>query len=564
MKYLMNKAEPGRRSFDDFNRLMEECRQLLDSQINGTADAEQVGDFISCLIKNQDPDGYWRLILSEDMPYDAKVYYWKYPTILFTGLLINFYLTYPEESSRIRGLEKTIVNALDIIEKGRLAGHGFDSFKFMLDALDILVRSGVMQFINIYPKLHEGFTKLIKDKKYELEKALEEGRTVFDFNEDFRLRMEDIVYKMNGDKKAWLFVYGTLMSSNNSHDLLIDCKFCGTGTLYGYALYDLGSYPGIVEDKEEQVKGELYCIPLDKLAEIDAYEAEGCLYKRSKVKISADQGGKIEAYTYIYNMPVDNERKIPCFIQPWYEGIADFYYKHVWYACYGSNINYQRFMEYINECQDKTPPIHMRPCKISYPVYFSQSSSRWDNKGVAFLDLSRKGSSYGRMYLITEEQLGEIQFREGSVWYNKKALLGYADGLPVYTLTHDPRWEQDRVPGERYLNVIREGIRETYPKLPETAIDDYLMRKILGKDQRRLLKYLRQQEHGVSIQNIAGGLEMPISDVIQIIMDLRSLNLIRQDRRSIQAGAPWNGADAVYYTIKDKRPMLDRILNIRR
>ena len=34
---------------------------------------------------------------------------------------------------------------------------------------------------------------------------------------------------------------------------------------------------------------------------------------------------------------------------------------YVWYACYGSNINRERFMRYINWCSDTTPPMEDRP-----------------------------------------------------------------------------------------------------------------------------------------------------------------------------------------------------------
>jgi gamma-glutamylcyclotransferase (GGCT)/AIG2-like uncharacterized protein YtfP/predicted transcriptional regulator len=562
MKRLMNKVEPNHKSFQNFNKLMEECRQLLESQINGTADIEQVIGFIRELIENQDVDGYWRLIYSEDMPNDARIYHWKYPTILFTGLLINFYLTHPKECNRIEGLEAAMTKALDILEKGKLVGHGFGCFNFMIKALNLLVHAGVMQFIRVYPTIHKAFTQLIQNIKMELEKALAEGKTRFDFDEDFRLRIEDVVLKMNGEKKAWLFVYGTLMRSNSNQELLENSEFRGTGILPGYALYDLGRYPGIIEDEEAQVKGEIFCISQDKLAEIDAYEAEGYLYKRKKVKVYTKQGESIEAHAYIYNRPVENSRKIPFSFQPWYAGITDYYDQHVWYACYGSNINYERFMKYIELCQDKTPPIQVRAEKLNHPVYFSKNSSRWENKGVAFLDLSKKGSSYGRMYLITKEQLAEIQHLEGPCWYNKKALLGHEYGLPIYTLTHEPRWEQDTVPGEKYLKVIKEGIRDAYPNLSHAAIDNYLLRKILGRDHRSLLKYLRQQEHGVCIRDIANGIKMSVEGVTKNIRDLLDLNLIKQDGRSVRIGIPWDGIDAVYYTVRMKRTLIDRIVNI--
>ena len=94
---LMNKAAPSREAFQDFEKQMKDWLELFQSQVKGTADIEEVTGMINELIKNQDADGYWRVIFSEDMPYDAKVHFWKYPTILFTGLLINFYMGNPDQ-----------------------------------------------------------------------------------------------------------------------------------------------------------------------------------------------------------------------------------------------------------------------------------------------------------------------------------------------------------------------------------------------------------------------------------------------------------------------------------
>ncbi len=55
---------------------------------------------------------------------------------------------------------------------------------------------------------------------------------------------------------------------------------------------------------------------------------------------------------------------------------------YVWYACYGSNINYKRFMHYIdgditgkysatNGCIDKSEPTEERPYIFDCPIYFA-------------------------------------------------------------------------------------------------------------------------------------------------------------------------------------------------
>ena len=62
--------------------------------------------------------------------------------------------------------------------------------------------------------------------------------------------------------------------------------------------------------------------------------------------------------------------------------------QYVWYACYGSNINYDRFMYYINGdingkfsefngCKDKSLPLEVKQYIFKHPVYFAGISKRW-------------------------------------------------------------------------------------------------------------------------------------------------------------------------------------------
>jgi gamma-glutamylcyclotransferase (GGCT)/AIG2-like uncharacterized protein YtfP len=47
---------------------------------------------------------------------------------------------------------------------------------------------------------------------------------------------------------AYLFVYGTLKRGGSRHSLLKDCPFLGHALAKGFALYDLGAYPGMVPE----------------------------------------------------------------------------------------------------------------------------------------------------------------------------------------------------------------------------------------------------------------------------------------------------------------------------
>jgi len=114
-----------------------------------------------------------------------------------------------------------------------------------------------------------------------------------------------------------LFVYGTLRKAvgHAMHRVLERAaRMVGLATVRG-ALYDLGSYPGLVITGHDvdRVKGEVYALDPDgaeaALALLDAYE--GCApsdpmpheYRRVRVQVTFDDGADDEAWTYVLNRP---------------------------------------------------------------------------------------------------------------------------------------------------------------------------------------------------------------------------------------------------------------------
>ena len=153
--------------------------------------------------------------------------------------------------------------------------------------------------------------------------------------------------------------------------------------------------------------------------------------------------------------------------------------KLVWYASYGSNMMYARFLCYIqggtfyankkpyNGCKkDQTPPVSSKAIIIPYEMYFGNKSSSWINKngekaGVAFLDTSKRAITLGRMYLIKESQFLEIWEQESNSpeWYHDVISLGEYEGYPVKTFTNLKR-RVENSPTEEYLDVMKKGIEE--------------------------------------------------------------------------------------------------------
>ena len=114
-----------------------------------------------------------------------------------------------------------------------------------------------------------------------------------------------------------LFVYGTLMRGfdNPMAQLLSrSADFIGAARCRG-RLYRVTHYPGLVlsDDADDVVFGELFRLrqPAELLREFDMYEAcgegfaEPTEYLRQMLAVTADDGAVHEAWTYVYNWPVD-------------------------------------------------------------------------------------------------------------------------------------------------------------------------------------------------------------------------------------------------------------------
>lgn len=122
---------------------------------------------------------------------------------------------------------------------------------------------------------------------------------------------------MGGTIMDKVFVYGTLMKGyGNHHSYLSHAEFVGTAEITGYALYAVSSFPGIVPEGEERVKGEVYKVDGDTLKRLDYLEGEGSLYLRKQVDVFV-KGQLARAWTYLWNHEIEGTEKINYEEQPW-------------------------------------------------------------------------------------------------------------------------------------------------------------------------------------------------------------------------------------------------------
>jgi len=470
--------------------------------------------WIDSLLPLQDDDGLWRLDISNEIPpADARVDMWYWPTYMATAILMQDFLTSsrqakPMDPARAESLHK----GLQAASTRKLSGHGFGAESDRVDALNLYMTAGLVEFMIKHRDYAPEFCAMIDDVLGKLRLRLACGHVIDDFNFDFtekwtavlqrfkRLSGEDTQMNSIQDKSInQLFVYGSLMQGRSAHKRLLaqpGCKLMGEAVLPGYRLCDLGFYPAILaatansqtaETGPALVVGELYSVEAAAWPDLDRYEGEGSLYDRRLVDVRLS-GQVVRAWTYVYRMAIEASLEVAPGQQPWKaEKGHRLMNRYVWYAAYGSNCLKERFMTYIEGgrfrdsskeyagCRDRSHPLADCPYTIDLAMYFGNWSPRWQG-GVCFLDLEKPGKTMGRVYLITLEQLFDIQKQEGNStdWYHILQELGNFGGIRVLTLSNSKR-RPAHPPTREYLQIVREGLAETYGiDFNDAKIGDYL------------------------------------------------------------------------------------------
>jgi len=470
-KLILKKQENNVPKFDELFQMISDLKDFLDEEAD-FKDANWKKN-LDIIIDFQDDDGSFKFFDSRKIPSDAVVDFIYTPTYLCTAILMKAYMT---------GFESFTLNAQSALKKGlkmstykNLRGHGYEAFKGQIEALNIFMKAGVKEFIDIHPELCPEFTqmidKIVSNYKDKILASDYTGMWGESYEEDIKSVAEYFCQRQ-------VLVYGTLMKGESNHGYLENSTYLGTTLLAGYDMYDVGWYPAIVEGKGLAVC-EAYQVPLEDMPAIDALEGEGSLYTKKCERITLN-GETTFAYVYVFLRDVSDLKKIPS----WKE--------YVWYVSYGSNMLYERFMCYIqggsfegsrhhDAFDDTTPPVEVREIDIPYGMYFANESPSWHGSGVSFLDTTKRGHALGVAYLITKEQFDHVVYRENAGrhqnkihgWYEDTITLGEMDGFEVKTITNTDLRDYN-MPCEDYLNTLRRGIKENWLEMSEDEIEDYL------------------------------------------------------------------------------------------
>ncbi len=236
-------------------------------------------------------------------------------------------------------------------------------------------------------------------------------------------------------------------------------------------------------------------------------------------------------------------------------------YDYVWYVSYGSNLSKERFMRYINRCSDTSAPLEDKAKIFNFSLYFADKTSIWgDGKGgSAFIDDSRDGMTHCRMYKIKRSQFEEVMAMEGPK-YTRRIDLDptMQGGCPCYTFTASSVYEETNAPCQEYFDTILTGLKEMYPETSETLLRFYLLSRCVSEDDINALSQIRRSEHAIKNTDIRG--IRTKKKHMNSIKSLAKLGLIQEDGRSVRDGLKITDYDALLYTVKESRELVDMLL----
>ena len=467
----MNKLELKKQSkpeFDKLGKMLADLNEFLDEEAN----FNDVGwsENLDVIVDFQDSDGSFKLFDTFKIPSDARVDFCYTPTYLCCAILMKACLS--DSDSFTFKKKAALAEGLKISTARNLAGHGYEGLKGQIEAVNIFIKGGLNEFLDLYPDLCPEFTGMISQIASKFAKMEAEGNFLEPWGESY----EDEIKAVNQYfRQRLVFVYGTLMKGEANHRYLENSVFLGKTLLEGYDMYNVGWYPAIVAG-DGLVVGEVYEVPVADIPSIDSLEGEGSLYVKKCERVTLN-GETVFALVYVYLGDCSGLERI----SSWKE--------HVWYVSYGSNMLEKGFLRYIRggsfgpsayrePCEDTSLPAAVRTVEIPFDMYFGNLSS-WGG-GVSFLDTTKKGHALGVAYLITKEQFEHVACEEnggrcpgGGEWYEDIIDLGTMDGFEVKTITNSELRDYNE-PSFKYLDALAKGIRENWPEMSDNEIKDYL------------------------------------------------------------------------------------------
>ena len=146
---------------DPDDKKLNEMISALKDFLNEEADSEnaQWMENLEAILAFQDDDDSFKIFSTYEIPSDARVWYCHEPTYICSSILMKAYLT--GDSTLTKKIEEPLTQGLERCCMRGLRGHGYGALQGQIDSLNIFMKGGLREFIDLYGELNSRFTEMM-------------------------------------------------------------------------------------------------------------------------------------------------------------------------------------------------------------------------------------------------------------------------------------------------------------------------------------------------------------------------------------------------------------------
>ena len=202
---ILNKQKHDEPEFDELYRMLSDLKDFLDEDAN--PENREWRENLKTILDFQDSDGSFKFLDSYNIPSDARVDFCHMPTYICTAILMKAYMTNSqaftsqEESALFYGLKVSCAR--------NLSGHGYEGLIGQIDALNVFMKAGLKEFLDLHHEFCPEFSEMIEKIISEFNDMESQGKFYGSWGESYESEIKNInKYFSNRN----VFVYGTLMN----------------------------------------------------------------------------------------------------------------------------------------------------------------------------------------------------------------------------------------------------------------------------------------------------------------------------------------------------------------
>ena len=144
---------------------------------------------IKAVLKEQKEDGSFSLIDNYRIDADCRVAYGYVPSYYGTAILMKA----DYENLLSAKEEEAFAKALKFSMGRNLVGAGYEATEGLLEALYIFIEAGLFKWMQVRKESYPEFCQMIENHITDFKEALRTGKTVSDWERDFRREFEELI-----------------------------------------------------------------------------------------------------------------------------------------------------------------------------------------------------------------------------------------------------------------------------------------------------------------------------------------------------------------------------------